>query len=445
MAAELAQFLQELETGARALIPDLFRLWTLIQLALIVVVTAAALVAGRLIERRLEPRVRAIHGRRGLLRLLAILLRRIGWMLTSVGLWLTVIVLQASTWPSRSYLVVIAAQLATAWVVISIVSRLIRNRFLARAVAYAAWVVAALVITGLWDEAARLLDAAGFAVGTFRVSILFLLKAAFVVGLLLWLAVAVGNFTERRLAASAELTPTLRVLLGKLVKIALVTLAVVAALTSIGIDLTALTVFSGALGVGIGFGLQRVVSNFVSGVIILLDKSIKPGDTVSLGGETFGWIRSLRARFVSVVTRDGQEYLIPNEDFITQRVVNWSFTDPLVRVDVHFGVAYDSDPHAVRRLAVEAAKAVARIQERPAPVCHLTGFGDSSLDFILRFWIADPQNGMTNVRGAVLLACWDAFKAAGIAIPFPHREVIMRTPVEVRMAAGQSREGEASA
>jgi small-conductance mechanosensitive channel len=201
-------------------------------------------------------------------------------------------------------------------------------------------------------------------------------------------------------------------------------------MSGLGIDLTAFTIFSGAVGVGIGFGLQKVVSNFISGIIILMDRSIKPGDTISLG-ETFGWIRELRARFVSVVTRDGREYLIPNEDFITREVINWSFSNELVRLDVEFGVSYDSDPHQVSELAIEAARGVDRVDPSRDPVCWMTGFGDSSLDFILRFWIRDPQNGLANIRGKVLLALWDAFKANAIAIPFPHREVIMKTPVQL--------------
>ena len=189
--------------------------------------------------------------------------------------------------------------------------------------------------------------------------------------------------------------------------------------------------FSGAVGVGIGFGLQKVVSNFISGIIILMDQSIKPGDTISLG-ETFGWIRELRARFVSVVTRDGREFLIPNEDFITTQVINWSFSDKYVRLDVPFGVSYNSDPHEVSRLAIEAAGQVGRVDAtRNPPVCWMTGFGDSSLDFLLRFWIRDPQRGLTNVRGMVLLALWDTFKEHDINIPFPHREIIMRSPVEI--------------
>jgi small-conductance mechanosensitive channel len=177
--------------------------------------------------------------------------------------------------------------------------------------------------------------------------------------------------------------------------------------------------------------LQKVVSNFISGIIILMDQSIKPGDTITLG-ETFGWIRELRARFVSVVTRDGREFLIPNEDFITTQVINWSFSDRFVRLDVGFGVSYSSDPHEVVRLAIEAAASVPRVSASgKPPVCWLTEFGESSLDFLLRFWIDDPQQGLTNVRGQVLLAVWDSFKQHGIQIPFPHREIIMKTPVDL--------------
>jgi small-conductance mechanosensitive channel len=229
------------------------------------------------------------------------------------------------------------------------------------------------------------------------------------------------------------------VLLGKLLKITLITLAVVVALNSVGIDLTALAVFSGAVGVGIGFGLQKVVSNLISGVILLLDKSIKPGDVIELGS-TFGWISSLGARYVSVVTRDGKEYLIPNEDLITQQVVNWSFTNQLVRMEITFGVSYSSDPHEVRRIAREAAAKPSRVAKDTPPVCHLTGFGDSSLDFVLRFWIRDPQDGVANIRGEVLLAVWDAFKEHGIEIPYPHRHLVVTQPipVEARERAAES-------
>ena len=170
---------------------------------------------------------------------------------------------------------------------------------------------------------------------------------------------------------------------------------------------------------------QKVVSNFISGIIILLDRSIKPGDTISLG-DTFGWIRELSARFVSVVTRDGREHLIPNENFITQEVINWSFSNDLIRLDVPFGVSYESDPHEVSAMAIAAAAGVPRVLSSNKPVCWMTDFGESSIDFVLRFWINDPQNGLTNIRGKVLLALWDVFKQNGVKIPYPHREIIMQ-------------------
>ena len=155
-----------------------------------------------------------------------------------------------------------------------------------------------------------------------------------------------------------------------------------------------------------------------------LDKSVKPGDVITVG-ETFGWINSLGARYVSITTRDGREYLIPNEDMITTQVVNWSHSNDFVRLDIEFGTAYHDDPHLVRRIAIAAASSVGRVLNSQPPVCHITGFGDSSVNYVLRFWIEDPKVGLTNIRGDVFLALWDAFKANGISIPFPQREVRM--------------------
>ena len=216
----------------------------------------------------------------------------------------------------------------------------------------------------------------------------------------------------------------MRVLTVKVLQVALYSAAFFIGLKAVGFDLTGLAVLSGAIGVGLGFGLQKVVSNLVSGVIILLDKSIKPGDVISLG-DTFGWIEALGARYVSVVTRDGKEYLIPNEDLITGQVVNWSHSNEFVRLDIFFGTAYGDDPHLVRKIAVEAALSVPRVLDTKPAVCHITGFGDSSVDYILRFWIKDPTGGLTNIRGNVYLALWDAFQTHGISIPFPQREVKM--------------------
>jgi small-conductance mechanosensitive channel len=227
------------------------------------------------------------------------------------------------------------------------------------------------------------------------------------------------------------------VLLGKLARVALITFAVLIVLGSVGIDFSALAIFSGAVGVGIGFGLQKIVSNLVSGIILLADKSIKPGDVITVG-DSFGWVDTMGARYTSVVGRDGREYLIPNEDFVTQRVTNWSFSHDRVRIEVKFGVSYASDPHVVRRLAVEAAAAAPRVLHEPPPSCHLRDFADSSIDFVLRLWIRDPREGLGSVRNGVLLALWDAFKREGIEFPFPQRDVNMRQPVRVVMEPGSA-------
>ena len=410
----------------------------LFQVGLIVLLFLPAWFLSNRVEPLLEKQARKIKGMPGTLRLIVAFLRRMEWLFFVILLGLAVVGTEIAGWPANNYLIESAMLLSGAWLLISVASHAIRKRIVRRMFALIVWVLAAASILGVVDDVSAVLDRVGFSVGGTRITLLLVLQSIVFVGGLMWLAVRAGNFLDNRIQQVDELTPSLRVLLGKILRITLVVLAVTVAMQSVGINLTALTVLSGAVGVGIGFGLQKVVSNFISGMIILLDESIKPGDTITVG-ETFGWIRELRARFVSVVTRDGREYLIPNEDFITTQVINWSFSDRYVRLDVPFGVAYDSDPHEVVDIAIAAAASVDRVvaNYRP-PVCWMTEFGDSSINFLLRFWIEDPQQGLTNIRGKVMMALWDAFKENGISIPFPHREVIMKTPVTVQSTEPQS-------
>jgi len=389
-------------------------------------VLAATYLAARLIGRRLSPIVQRglaspgpVARVRPLLTVLAQLLVPLIFLLL---LWLIAGLLRQMAWPSANYLLTVALSLVTAWVVIRASASLIRNVVMSKAITIIAWTVAALSITELLEPTVAVLDSLAITLGTLRISALLVIEGVISLAVLLWGALALSNLLERRIRAWHDLTPSVQVLLGKLLKITLLTIAFLLSLHSVGIDLTALAVFSGAVGLGLGFGLQKVFSNLISGIILLLDKSIKPGDVISLG-DTFGWINELGARYVSVVTRDGREYLIPNEDLITGQVVNWTHSSELVRLDIHFGVSYDSDPHLVRVIASDAAATVGRVVANPAPVCHIVGFGDSSIDFILRFWIRDPSSGLTNVRGAVFLALWDALKVAGIEIPYPRRDL----------------------
>lgn len=397
--------------------------WRFYQLLIVLGLAIAAHFIARWVSPKIDTWMRGLEGMQARqLRFLILLNRRTRGIIFALLCWITYLVMQEVTWPSRSFVIGIVATLATGWVFVAIASRFIRNSVLRAVARWGAWGFVTVSVLGMTDTVGRALDALALTVGDSRISLLLVLRA------LVWLIVLIlaarwlSRFVDKRMEANEDISPSFKVLASKLLHALLYTVAVIVGLQVIGFDLTSLTVLSGAIGLGIGFGLQKVVSNLVSGVIVLMDKSIKPGDVISLG-ETFGWVSELNARFVAVITRDGKEFLIPNEDLITNQVVNWTHSSDLVRLDIYFGVSYDSDPHFVRKLARESAATVDRVVSVPAPVCHIVGFGDSSIDFILRFWIKDPSGGLTNVRGNVYLALWDALKRENIEIPFPRRDV----------------------
>ena len=359
------------------------------------------------------------------LRVIVQVRKRLGLIWFAAFTWGVWAFMQNMTWPSRSYLIGLACSLAVAWIAIGFASRFVRNKPLRRIVRWGLWIYVTLYYLNVIDEVSAFLDGLSIELGEFRLSVLTLISALVLIGVLFTGARLVSTTTATTIRRNEDISPSMQVLAVKAVQITLYGIAFFVGINSVGIDLSGLAILTGAIGVGLGFGLQKVISNLVSGVIILLDKSIKPGDVISLG-ETFGWIQTLGARYASVVTRDGKEYLIPNEDLITGQVVNWSHSNEYVRLDIFFGTAYGDDPHQVRALAIEAATTVDRVLDYPKrPVCHIVGFGDSSVDYILRFWIKDPTGGLTNIRGGVYLALWDAFKEHNISIPFPQREVKM--------------------
>ena len=410
---------------AQVLVEGLMRPWNAYQVAIAI----GLFVAAHLLSRFLGPYVHAwMRGREGWpkwrMRFLVMLHRRLRLIFFVALIWPSVWIMQSVTWPSRSYLLDILASLALAWLLITILTRFIVNGFIRAMVRYVAWTWVTLGILGLTDEAQTLLDSIAVELGEMRLSLWLVLQAVGLIAVLMFAARFVSRTTAAQIRQNKEISPSMQVLAVKFLQVILYGAAFFIGLRAVGVDLTGLAVLSGAIGVGLGFGLQKVVSNLVSGVILLLDRSIKPGDVISLG-ETFGWINSLGARYVSITTRDGKEYLIPNEDLITGQVVNWSHSNDYVRLDIYFGTAYTDDPHKVRRIAIDAAKGVERVLEIKPPVCHIVGFGDSSVDYILRFWIRDPTGGLTNIRGNVYLALWDAFQENKISIPFPQREVKM--------------------
>ncbi|MGB5275874.1 MAG: mechanosensitive ion channel domain-containing protein [Gammaproteobacteria bacterium] len=335
----------------------------------------------------------------------------------------------------RTHALVTVVSLLTAWVLIRLASALVQHATIARIIAISAWSVAALNIFGLLDETMVLLDSWSINIGQIRLSPLSVLRIIFSLWIALWLATALSSLLEKRLERSKTTNASTRVLISKLTRISLVLAAILIALSSVGIDLTALAIFSGALGVGLGFGLQKIFSNLVSGIILLMDKSIKPGDVISLG-TTFGWINYLGLRYTSVITRDGIEHLIPNEELITQRVENWSFSDNLVRLKAPIGISYNSDVRLAMKLCIEAAEIVPRVELAPEPRVQLMGFGDSSVNLELRIWIDDPQQGRANILSEVLLNVWDKFHEHGITIPFPQRDLHVKSVLgETELAA----------
>ncbi len=288
------------------------------------------------------------------------------------------------------------------------------------------WIVVALYLLGWLPGIMQTLDSLAFRIGANRVSLLSVINFIILSAILFTFAMWLSNYAERRVRSSKHLNASLQVVLAKFLKFFLIALAILVALDAVGIDLTALTVFGGALGVGLGFGLQRITSNFISGFILLFDRSIKPGDVISIG-DKFGWVQELRARYIVVMDRDGVETLIPNENLVTSDVINWSYSNPNVRLKIPVSISYGDDPEKALALLNEAAQNCERVLTDPPPVARLMEFGDNGINLELRIWINDPQNGLSNVRSDLNLAIWRLFKQAGITIPFPQRDVYVKT------------------
>lgn len=293
------------------------------------------------------------------------------------------------------------------------------------------WVVVALYLLDWLPAITESMEGIGFKLGNNRVSLLSLVNFILLIALFFTLAVWISGNVERRMQASQTLNASLKVALAKLIKFIFITFAILIALDTAGIDLTALTVFGGALGVGLGFGLQRITSNFISGFILLFDKSIKPGDVISIG-DKFGWVQELRARYIVVRDRDGVDTLIPNENLVTTDVINWSYSDRNVRLKCPISISYGDDPEQAMQLMVEAAKETSRVLDDPVPVARLMKFGDNGIELECRVWINDPQTGINNVRSDLNLNMWRKFRAAGITIPFPQRDLYIK-----QMPAGE--------
>ena len=428
---DLNDITESLHDAAQSVGAQVTSPWFYLQLGLILTGAGIAYAAGAAVRSRIDMTSLAMGWPGPLRHFVRVLVASASTFAFAILMIAARVTMWHSTWPSRSYLLAVAAKLALAWLMILLVTSVIRNAFLVRLVSLSAWLIAALSILGQLEPTIDALDSVSIVLGGLRLTPLLLIKLGVLLIVALWLTNIASNFIESRITQSSDLTPSIQVLLVKMVRLGLMIFAVAVVMSAVGINLSALAIFSGAAGVGIGFGLQKIVANFISGIILLADKSVKPGDLVTIG-DSSGRISAMKTRYISVAAGDGREFLIPNEDLVTQKVTNWTYTDKNTLVKVNFGTNYDADPRLVCKLAIEVAAAAKRAQKNKPPNCILTEFAEHGMKFSLTFWIADPD-GMDKVKSDVMLALWAAFKQEGIRVPYPVREIRIRggtLPVE---------------
>jgi small-conductance mechanosensitive channel len=431
---DLNEIIEYLQTVALSVGAEIHSPWFYLQFGLILTAGGIAFAADTTLQSRVDTTSLAMRWPLPLRRLAHMLVTSLATIIFAVLVIAARLVMSHSTWPSRSYLLVVAAKLALAWLAIRLVTSVIRNAFLVKLISLSAWLIAALSVIGQLDAAVEALDSVAIVLGGLRLTPLLVIKLGLLLVIALWLTNIASNFVESRISRSADLTPSIQVLLVKMIRMGLLVVTIAIALSAVGINLSALAVFSGAVGVGIGIGLQKIVANFISGIILLADKSVKPGDLVTIG-DSSGRISAMKTRYISVAAGDGREFLIPNEDLVTQKVTNWTYTDKNTLVKVIFATNYDADPRQVCKLAIEIAATNPRAIKSKAPGCILTEFAEAGMKFSLTFWIADPD-GMDNVKSDVMLSLWEAFKREGIKVPYPVREIRVRgaaLPVDATM------------
>ena len=418
---DLDDIIEYLRTVARSVGAEISSPFFYLQFGLILAAAGIAFAANKSLQARVDNDKLAKRWPLPLRHLAHVLVESFSTVVFTVLVIAARIAMFHSTWPSRSYMLVVAAKLALAWLIIRLVTSVIRNGFLVKLISLSAWLIAALSIINQLDPAVDALDSVSIVLGGLRLTPLVVIKLGLLLIAALWLTNVASNFAESRINQSSDLTPSIQVLLAKMIRMGLLIVAIAVALGAVGINLSALAVFSGAAGVGIGIGLQKIVANFISGIILLADKSVKPGDLVTIG-DSSGRISAMKTRYISVAAGDGREFLIPNEDMVTQKVTNWTYTDKNTLVKVNFGTNYDSDPRQVCKLAAEIAATAPRAIKSRTPGCILTEFAETGMKFSLTFWIADPD-GMDNVKSDVMLVLWETFKREGIKVPYPVREI----------------------
>lgn len=311
-----------------------------------------------------------------------------------------------------------------AWLFIRTATHFIKDPGYAKAAACALWVGSTLLILGLFNPIVRLLQRMSITIGNFHLSVWMLIKALVTLLIVLWVASVLSKWAEKQIYSNKHIEPSSKVLLSKFIKMAFIVCGILFALSNIGFDLSIFSLFGGAIGVGIGFGLQKLVSNLICGIVLLIDRTVKPGDVIAIGGDKFGIVNRLGARCVSVRTLAGEEHLIPNEEMITSKIENWTFSDSNIRVDVTIRVGFDEDVDLALRLLRQAAFNVRRILIDPRPTAVIQNISEYAVELRLRVWIEDPGQGIGEVKSDIYFNVLRLFRQHQIKIPYPHHHVV---------------------
>jgi small-conductance mechanosensitive channel len=348
------------------------------------------------------------------------------WMIFEVFVLLIGVQTDIGTHISRPIFSFLAA-----WMTIRTASYFIKDPAYSKLVSIGLWIVSSLLILGLFNPIVQLLHQLSITIGSFHLSLWMLLKASVTLLFVVWIALALSRWAERQIQSNRHIEPSSKVLLSKFTKMAFVALGVMLGLSNIGFDLSIFTFFGGAIGVGIGFGLQKVVSNLICGIVLLLDRTVKPGDVIALGPSNFGIVNRLGARCVSVRTLAGEEHLIPNEEMITSKIENWSYTDSNLRVEVTIRVGFNEDVDLALRLLRQAAFNVRRILLDPRPVALIQNISDYAIELSLKVWIEDPHLGLGELKSELYFNILRLFKQHQIEIPYPQQAIFMNENKEL--------------
>ena len=316
-----------------------------------------------------------------------------------------------------------ALSLAIAWLAIRVTMTFLPEELRGLA-SFLTWTFAIFFALGVLPDVMNWLSSIGPSFGNRRISPVFIFQAILTAAVLLFIANRAAKSMKRRVNHIPKVEPSIRILIGNAIQIVFIVAAALLTLAGLGIPLGALTVISGAIGLGFAFGMQKVVSNFVSGIVLLSERSIKPQDVIEVG-ETFGVVESLGLRYTSITTQEGKEFLIPNEKLMTDTVINWSFSNKRVRIHKELRIDYTSDLEEAIAIVIAAAKATERVISWPQPVCLVKDFTDECIVLEMRFWIIDPENGTAIVGSNILREVWKRFTENGMSVPLRRKELFI--------------------